>query len=85
LATDLAERQLEEGSASAQVITHYLKLGSSRERLEQERIEQENQLLAAKTNSLANQATVEQLYKEALDAMRSYSGQTTSTEESDGL
>jgi hypothetical protein len=81
LATDLAEKQLEEGSASAQVITHYLRLGSSRERLEQERIEQENQLLAAKTNSLANQATIEQLYKEALDAMRSYSGQQPPSDE----
>ena len=36
MATDLAEKQLRDGTASSQVITHYLKLGSTRERLEQE-------------------------------------------------
>lgn len=75
LATDLAERQLREGTASAQVISHYLKLGSSRERLEQERIAEENKLLTAKTAALASQARIEELYREALSAMRSYSGQ----------
>lgn len=73
-AYDLAERQIVEGSATAQVITHFLKLGTAREKLEQERLKQENQLTAAKIENLASQGNTEQLYKEALAAMRSYSG-----------
>jgi hypothetical protein len=75
LAVDLAERQLVEGTASAQVISHYLKLGSSRERLEQERLARENILLQAKQEALASQRRVEELYGKALRAMREYSGQ----------
>lgn len=75
LAVEVAEKQLRNGNASAQVISHFLKLGSSRERLEQERLAKENELLAAKAEALASQARVEELYKQALGAMRSYSGQ----------
>lgn len=75
LAVDLAEKQLLEGTASSQVITHYLKLGSTRERLEKERLEKENELLKAKTDALKSQKVQEDLYKKALNAMRSYSGQ----------
>lgn len=75
LAVSLAERQLQEGTASSQVITHYLKLGSSRERLEQERLRSENDLLKAKIDTLASAQRVEELYSQALNAMRSYSGQ----------
>lgn len=75
LAVDLAERQLEEGTASSQVITHFLKLGSSKERLEREKLEEENKLLRAKTESLQSQKRVEELYAEALAAMRRYNGQ----------
>ena len=75
LATDLAERQLREGTASSQVISHYLKLGSTRERLERERLEVENEMLRAKTESLQSSKRVEELYMQALNAMRRYSGQ----------
>lgn len=74
LAIDLAEKQLSEGTASAQVITHYLKLGSTRERLEQERLHRENMLLDARVETLASAKKVEELYSAALDAMRSYAG-----------
>lgn len=74
-AEDLAERQIRQGTASATVITHYLKLGSSREKLERERLERENDLLRAKVDQLASAKNVEQLYSEALHAMRAYSGQ----------
>lgn len=73
-AVDLAEQQLRDGTASAQVITHYLKLGSTREKLEQERLERENELLAAKAEALASQQRVEELYINALKAMSVYSG-----------
>ena len=75
LAVDLAERQLREGIASAQVITHYLKLGSTREQLEQERLANENELLRVKVETMASAKRVEELYQAALDAMRAYSGQ----------
>ena len=74
LAVDLAERQLMDGTASSQVITHYLKLGSMRERLERERLEEENKLLRAKTKNLEDQANYNVLVEEAIKAMRNYSG-----------
>lgn len=74
-AVDLAEKQISEGTASAQVISHFLKLGSSREKLEQARLGLENDLLIVKAEAIASQARVEELYKSALDAMRAYSGQ----------
>ena len=83
LAVDLAEKQLIEGTASSQVITHYLKLGSSKERLEREKLERENELLRAKAESLQSAQRSEEVYKEALKAMRTYSGQITDEEEDD--
>lgn len=74
LAIDLAEQQLLDGTASSQVITHYLKLGSMREQLEKEKLEEENKLLRAKTEALESQKRTEELYQKALDAMRQYSG-----------
>lgn len=74
LAVDLAERQMREGTASSQVITHYLKLGSTREKLERERLEEENKLLRAKTKALEDQKELKELYADALKAMRNYSG-----------
>lgn len=75
LAVDLAEKQLIDGTASSQVITHYLKLGTTREKLEQERLKNENELLVSKVESLASGKKVEELYSQALEAMRTYSGQ----------
>ena len=81
LAVDLAEKQMREGTASSQVISHYLKLGSTREKLEQERLARENNLLAAKADSIASAQKVEELYKSALGAMREYQGQDPIDEE----
>lgn len=83
LADALAEKQLREGTASAQVITHYLKLGTSREQLEQEKIRNENRLKEAQIEQIASGARIEELYKEALDAMRMYGGQTPVNEHDD--
>lgn len=74
LAVDLAERQLMEGTASSQVITHYLKLGTTRERLEKEKLAEENKLLKAKTEALQSAKRVEELYADAIAAMKRYSG-----------
>lgn len=74
LAVDLAEQQLRDGTASSQVITHYLKMGSSKEKLEREKLEEENKLLRAKTEQLQSQKHVEELYANAIKAMQRYSG-----------
>lgn len=74
-AVDLAEKQLEDGTASAQVITHYVKLGSSREMLEQERMAQEVELMKAKREAMAAHGRIEELYETAIQAMRRYAGQ----------
>lgn len=74
LAVDLAEKQLMEGTASSQVITHYLKLGSSKERLERDILEKQKELIEAKTQNLQSAQRVEELYADAIKAMRRYSG-----------
>ena len=75
LAVDLAEKQLQEGTASSQVITHFLKLGSTKQQLEKQKLEEENKLLRAKTENLQSMGRIEELYEEAINAMRKYSGQ----------
>lgn len=75
LAYDLAERKFRDGTASSQEVTHFLKLGSSREFLEQERLKNENELTKAKIENLASGARIEELYAGAIKAMRSYRGE----------
>lgn len=74
LAVDLAEEQLRNGTASSQVIAHYLKLGSTREKIEQELKMEEIKLQKAKTENLKSMERNEQLMREAIEAFRSYSG-----------
>ena len=81
LAVDLAEKQLMEGTASSQVITHYLKLGSTKERIEKEILEKQKELIAAKTENLKSAKRIEELYAEAINAMRRYSGHGDENEE----
>lgn len=81
LATELAEKQLKEGTASSQVITHYLKLGSTKERIEKEILEKQKELIVAKTESLQTSKHIEELYEKAISAMRSYNGNGEEDEE----
>ena len=74
LAVDLAEKQLREGTASSQVITHYLKLGSTKEKLEKEILEKQKELITAKTENLQSVKRIEELYANALAAMKEYRG-----------
>jgi len=74
LAVDLAEEQLKSGTASSQVITHFLKLGSTKERLEKEILVEQAGLMRAKTEAIQSGKKVEELYANALSAMRLYSG-----------
>ena len=80
-AIDLAEQQLLNGTASSQVITHYLKLGSTKERLEKEILEKQKDLIDAKTQTLQSAKRVGELYEEALKAFRNYSGNDEEDEE----
>lgn len=80
LAVDLAEEQLRNGTASSQVISHFLKLGSTTQKLEKEKLEKENELLKAKTEAIQSSKRVEELYEEALKAMGIYSGRGDSDE-----
>ena len=74
LAIDLAEQKLLDGTANTQIIVHYLKLASTSEKKRIERLEHENELLKAKTESIQSAQRVEELYTKALNAMRGYSG-----------
>lgn len=82
-AIDLAEKQLIEGTASSQVITHYLKLGSTKERIEKEILEKQKDLICAKTESLKSAKRTEELFEEAIKAMRNYQGLGASEEYDD--
>lgn len=83
LATELAEKQLKEGTASSQVITHYLKLGSTKERIEKEILEKQKELITAKTEAIQSQKRIEELYADAISAMRKYSGQEEDKDETE--
>lgn len=83
LATDLAEQQLRDGTASSQVITHYLKLGTTKERIEREILEKQKELISAKTEALQSAKRIEELYTEAISAMRRYSGNGDVDDESE--
>ena len=74
LAIDLAEKQLREGSASSQVISHFLKLGSTTNMLEKQTLVKNLELITAKTEAIKSGKVIEELYTNALEAMRSYSG-----------
>ena len=74
IAVDLAEKQMLNGTASSQVITHFLQRGSTKEKIEKEILEKQKDLLVAKTEAIQSGKRIEELYLNALNAMRSYSG-----------
>ena len=80
-AVDLAEKQLREGTASSQVITHFLKLATVKEQLEREKIRQEIELQKAKTKALASDEEIKSMYADAIKAMQRYSGNGDADEE----
>jgi hypothetical protein len=73
-AYDLAEEQLMDGTASSQVITHFLKLATTRERIEREILERQKELIEAKTENLKAVKRMEELYEAAMSAMKTYTG-----------
>lgn len=81
LAVDLVEQRLRDGTASAQETTHFLKLASRKAKLENERAEAELELMRAKTQAIHDQADIKTLYKEAINAMKRYSGHGSDLDE----
>lgn len=81
LAIDLVEQRLIDGTASSQETTHFLKLASSKARIEKERLELENEMIKAKTESLKSSKRIEELYADAINAMKRYSGHGDSDDE----
>ena len=79
LSYDLAEKRLREGTASASEVVHFLKLGSTKEKLEKQILEEQKNLLVAKTNNLKSTERIETLYQDAIVAMQKYSGAKTNT------
>lgn len=75
LAYDLVEKRLREGTATSQETTHFLRLGSTKERIEKEILERQKELITAKTEALQSSKRIEELYANAMAAFRSYSGQ----------
>lgn len=82
-AVDLAEKQLLDGTASSQVITHFLKLGTAKYELEKEKLKQENKMMEAKTKAIESSEEIKVLYENALKAMRGYAGQDEEYDEED--
>ena len=74
LAMDLVEQRLLNGTASSQETTHFLKLGTAKEKLEREKLEMENELIKARTEAIQSGQRMEELYEEAIKAMKNYSG-----------
>lgn len=74
LAMDLAEQQLRDGTASSQLITEFVKRGSTKARLEKELLQEQKELMAAKTENLKSAQRIEELYTDAIKAMRTYTG-----------
>jgi len=76
LAMDLVEQRLRNGTASSQETVHFLKLGSSKEKLEQQILAEQKKLVVAKTSAIESQERIDEMYSNAIKAMRTYSGQS---------
>ena len=74
-AYDLAEKRIREGTASDTMLTHFLKMGSQKERIEMAILERQKELVTAKTEALQSAKRTEELFDQAIKAMRRYSGE----------
>lgn len=83
LAVDLALQRLRDGSASNQLVAEIIRNGTSKERLLREKLKRENELLRAKTEAIEAQKHTDEIYQEALDAMRRYAGLSDHYEDND--
>lgn len=75
LAMRQARKELEAGTASSQIVVHFLKLATTKEQLQNDKLREENELLKAKTEQIQRQERIEELYADAIKAMKNYAGQ----------
>ena len=85
LAINRVEERMRNGTASAQEYVHFLKLASTKEQLELEKIRNENELLKAKKAALESAKRTEEMYTKAIAAMRSYAGVTDGNDDPDEI
>lgn len=78
---DLAEKRMRAGTASAQEVTHFLKLGSIESRTNREILEKQKELITAKTESIRAAKRVDELYADAIAAMKTYAGDRNNDED----
>lgn len=83
LAEKLAEQKLLDGTANSQIIVHYLKLGSSKERIEKEIMERQKDLITAKTKSIESSERIEELFRNAMEVFRGYAGNMNDHDDDD--
>lgn len=81
LAMDLVEQRLLDGSASSQETTHFLKLATTKYRVELETMKEQKKLIAAKTEELEGRKETKAMFEEAIKAMRTYSGKGDDVDE----
>lgn len=81
MAMDAVESRIANGTATAQELCHFLKMGSPSAKLERAILEKQKELLEAKTSAIQSQKHIEELYTNAMNAMRSYSGQNGAEED----
>lgn len=74
LAMDLAEQQLRDGTASSQLITEFVKRGSTKAQIEKELLEKQRDLAAAKAESIKAADRLEELLPKVMKAMGRYRG-----------
>lgn len=81
LAMDAVERRIRDGTATAQELVHFIKAGSPNAKLEREILRSQSELIAAKTEAIESQKRTEEMYSNALAAMKAYSGSTEGPDE----
>lgn len=74
LAMDLAIKWMREGTAPAQVVTHFLKINSLKEQAELEKTRREIELLKAKKKAIELAEEQDKKYEEVIKAISSYAG-----------
>jgi len=75
------EERIENGSATAAELIHFLRLGSTKEQLELEKLKKENELLKAKTGAIRSQEETKEMYEKAIRAFGRYSGHQSEEED----
>lgn len=75
LAMKLAEKKLRDGTASSQIITHFLGLATAKAQLEAEKLKADVKLSSAKVDKINSDRDMKNIYEQVIDAMKKYQGE----------